>query len=157
MSVEVLNETETAIDVAEFAQLGRFVLDSLNVHPQAELVISFVEVPTMTDLHVRFLDEPGPTDVMSFPMDELRPGWAGDPAEAGILGDVVICPEVAAVQAAEFGHSLVDEMLVLATHGILHLLGFDHAEPDERDAMFALQRKLVLAFLATSSTRGLKL
>ncbi|MDR2564767.1 MAG: rRNA maturation RNase YbeY [Bifidobacteriaceae bacterium] len=149
MSVDVLNETETPVDELEFAQLGRFVLDALNVHPQADLVISFVDQNTMAELHERFLDEPGPTDVMSFPMDELRPGDEDQPGEPGILGDVVICPDVAARQARELGHSLEDEMLVLATHGILHLLGFDHAEPAEHKAMFALQRKLVLSFIAS--------
>ncbi|MDR2372585.1 MAG: rRNA maturation RNase YbeY [Bifidobacteriaceae bacterium] len=148
MSVDVLNETDTEVDELEFAQLGQFVLDALNVHPLAEMVISFVDAPTMAELHERFLDEPGPTDVMSFPMDELRPGDDDQPCPAGILGDVVICPEVAATQARELGHSLEDEMLVLATHGILHLLGFDHAEAGEREAMFGLQRKLVLAFIA---------
>ncbi|MDR0365439.1 MAG: rRNA maturation RNase YbeY [Bifidobacteriaceae bacterium] len=149
MSVEVLNETETALDEAEFAGLGRFVLDALNVHPQAELAISFVDPATMADLHVRFLDEEGPTDVMSFPMDELRPGDAGSTSAEGILGDVVICPDVAAVQAAEAGHSIEDEMLVLATHGILHLLGFDHATEADQKEMYGLQRKLVLGFLAS--------
>ncbi|MDR1634735.1 MAG: rRNA maturation RNase YbeY [Bifidobacteriaceae bacterium] len=149
MSVEVLNETTTKIDELEFAQLGRFVLDSLNVHPQAELVISFVDPNTIAELHERFLDEPGPTDVMSFPMDELRPGSEDEPGRPGILGDVVVCPDVAAEQAREMGQSLEDELLVLATHGILHLLGFDHAEPNEREAMFGLQRKLVLAFIAS--------
>ncbi|MDR2379457.1 MAG: rRNA maturation RNase YbeY [Bifidobacteriaceae bacterium] len=149
MSVEVLNETDTKVDEFEFAQLGRFVLDSLNVHPQAELVISFVEPEAMAELHERFLDEPGPTDVMSFPMDELRPGADDQPGPPGILGDVVICPDVARAQAAELGHSLEDELLVLATHGILHLLGFDHADPAARVAMLGLQRKLVLAFIAS--------
>jgi probable rRNA maturation factor len=149
MSVEVLNETEAQVDEVEFAELGRFVLDSLNVHPQAELVISFVDAAAMSELHQRFLDEPGPTDVMSFPMDELRPPAAGEAPEPGILGDVVICPEVAARQAVEVGHSLAEEMLVLATHGILHLLGFDHGDRAEEREMFNLQRKLVLAFIAS--------
>jgi probable rRNA maturation factor len=149
MSVEVQNETAWDVDGFEFAQLGRFVLDSLNVHPQADLAITFIGADAMAELHERFLDEPGPTDVMSFPMDELRPPAPGEAAEAGILGDVVICPEVAQDQARELGHSLMDELLVLATHGILHLLGFDHADEGERDEMFALQRKLVLAFLAS--------
>jgi probable rRNA maturation factor len=149
MSVDVLNETETRIDEVEFAELGRFVMDSLNVHPQADLVIAFVDSAAMAELHERFLDEPGPTDVMSFPMDELRPGSADQPGGEGILGDVVICPEAARRQAAQLGHSLADEMLVLATHGILHLLGFDHADQTEQEAMFALQRKLVLGFLAS--------
>lgn len=149
MSVDVLNETETELEELEFSELGRFVLDALNVHPQAELVISFVDPDTIAELHERFLDEPGPTDVMSFPMDELRPGSEEQPSPAGILGDVVICPQVAARQARELGHSFADELLALATHGILHLLGFDHGEEAEADAMFALQRKLVLAFIAS--------
>ncbi|MDR3107455.1 MAG: rRNA maturation RNase YbeY [Bifidobacteriaceae bacterium] len=149
MSVDVLNETGAELDEVEFAELGRFVLDSLGVHPQAELVISFVDPDVISELHERFLDEPGPTDVLSFPMDELRPASEDQPAEPGILGDVVICPAVAAEQARELGHSLEDELLVLATHGILHLLGFDHADPFEHDAMFGLQRKLVLAFIAS--------
>lgn len=149
MSVEVLNESETQIDEAEFAALGAFVLDALNVHPQAELVITFVETPVMADLHLRFLDEEGPTDVMSFPMDELRPGTADEPSGEGILGDVVVCPEVAAKQAKELGHTAVEEMLLLTVHGILHLLGFDHAEKAEREAMFGLQRQLLLTFLAS--------
>jgi probable rRNA maturation factor len=149
VSVDVLNETEAQINEAEFAELGRFLLDALNVHPQAELVISFIDPDAMAELHERFLEELGPTDVMSFPMDELRPGTEDQPSSPGILGDVVICPEVAAEQAREMGHSLEDELLVLATHGILHLLGFDHADRDERAAMFSLQRKLVLSFIAS--------
>ncbi|MDR1189263.1 MAG: rRNA maturation RNase YbeY [Bifidobacteriaceae bacterium] len=149
MSVDVLNETEAKLDEPEFAALGRFVLDSLNVHPQAELVISFIDVAAMAELHERFLEEEGPTDVMSFPMDELRPGSEEAPSDPGILGDVVICPEVAAAQARDMGHSLEDELLVLATHGILHLLGLDPAAPAARAPMFGLQRKLVLAFIAS--------
>jgi probable rRNA maturation factor len=149
VSVDVLNEAGAEVDEAEFAALGRYVMDAMNVHPQAELVISFVDATVMADLHVRFLDEEGPTDVMSFPMDELRPGTADEPSAEGILGDVVVCPEVAAKQAKELGHSAVEEMLLLTVHGILHLLGFDHAEPEEREAMFGLQRKLLLTFLAS--------
>jgi probable rRNA maturation factor len=148
LSVEILNETETDIDPVEFSTLGRFILDALNVHPQSDLVISFVDSAAMAQLHERFLQLSGPTDVMSFPMDELRPGDGRKQPAPGILGDVVICPEVAAVQARQLGHSLVDEMLVLATHGILHLLGFDHADKEEETTMFELQKRLVLAFLA---------
>jgi probable rRNA maturation factor len=94
------------------------------------------------------MDEPGPTDVLSFPMDELRPGTQDSPSPAGQLGDVVLCPAVAAEQALAAGHSTVDELLLLTVHGILHLLGYDHAEPDEEKEMFALQRRLLLTFLA---------
>lgn len=147
MSIEIANESGHEIDEREFAALARYVLDQMHVHPQAELSILFVDVPAMTELHVRWLDEPGPTDVMSFPMDELRPGSQAEPAQ-GILGDIVVCPEVAAGQAREAGHSAQEEMLLLVTHGILHLLGFDHAEEDERTEMFDLQRTLLLTFLA---------
>ena len=148
MSIEVNNESDTAVDEAEFAELARFVLDQMHVHPQTELSILFVDAGTMSDLHVQWMDEPGPTDVLSFPMDELRPGREGEVTPAGLLGDVVLCPEVAARQATTAGHSTAEELLLLTTHGILHLLGYDHAEPEEEKEMFALQRRLLLTFLA---------
>jgi probable rRNA maturation factor len=107
-----------------------------------------VDSATMADLHMRWMDLPGPTDVMSFPMDEVRPGTEGEDSPPGLLGDVVICPAVAEVQARAAGHSAEEEMLLLATHGILHLLGYDHAEPAEEQEMFELQRTLLLTFLA---------
>ena len=148
MSVEVNNESGYDVDEAEFAALARYVLDEMHVHPQTDLSILLVGTDVMTDLHVKWMDEPGPTDVLSFPMDELRPGREGDVTPAGLLGDVVLCPEVAATQARAAGHSTAEEMLLLTTHGILHLLGYDHAEPDEEKEMFALQRRLLLTFLA---------
>jgi len=149
MSVEINNESGYEVDEAEFAALARYVLDAMHVHPQSELGIRFVESDVMSELHVRWMDEPGPTDVLSFPMDELRPGRDGDVTPAGELGDIVLCPEVAAQQAVTAGHSTAEEMLLLTTHGILHLLGYDHAEPEEEKEMFALQRKLLLTFLAS--------
>jgi probable rRNA maturation factor len=148
MSIEVNNESGHEVDEAEFAALARFVLDQMHVHPQTDLSILFVDTEVMTDLHVKWMDEPGPTDVLSFPMDELRPGRADEPTPAGMLGDVVLCPEVAVEQARTAGHSTAEEMLLLTTHGILHLLGYDHAEPEEEKEMFALQRHLLLTFLA---------
>ncbi|MGF0117251.1 rRNA maturation RNase YbeY [Promicromonospora sp. Marseille-Q5078] len=148
MSIEVANESGVEVDEAEFAALGRFVLDTLHVHPRSELSIMFVDTTVMTELHVQWMDEPGPTDVLSFPMDELRPGREGEETPPGTLGDVVLCPEVAAQQATVAGHSTAEELLLLTTHGILHLLGYDHAEPDEEKEMFALQRRLLLTFLA---------
>ena len=120
----------------------------MRVHPQTDLSILLVDEEVMTDLHVRWMDEPGPTDVLSFPMDELRPGTDAEPTPAGLLGDVVLCPSVAARQAKDAGHSTSEELLLLTTHGILHLLGFDHAEPEEEKEMFGLQRQLLLTFLA---------
>jgi probable rRNA maturation factor len=94
------------------------------------------------------MDEPGPTDVMSFPMDELRPTKDDEEPEEGLLGDIVICPQVAATQAETAGHRLEDEMALLLTHGILHLLGYDHAEPDEHAEMFGLQARLLAEWVA---------
>ncbi|GIG36771.1 MULTISPECIES: rRNA maturation RNase YbeY [Cellulomonas] len=148
MSIEVNNESGHEVDEAEFAALARFVLDQMHVHPQTDLSILFVDTEVMTDLHVKWMDEPGPTDVLSFPMDELRPGRADEPTPAGLLGDVVLCPEVAVEQARTAGHSTAEELLLLTTHGILHLLGYDHAEPEEEKEMFGLQRQLLLTFLA---------
>jgi probable rRNA maturation factor len=148
MSIEVNNETTFAVDEHELVQLSRHVLDSLRVHPQAELSLVLVDEDAMERLHVQWMDLPGPTDVMSFPMDELRPGRDDEEPEPGLLGDVVLCPTVAERQAAEAGHPAAEEILLLTTHGILHLLGFDHAEPDEEREMFELQRRLLLTFLA---------
>ncbi len=148
MSCEVLNETTHKIDEAEFAALADYVFEKMHVGTAVDMAITFVDEPAMEELHIRWLDLPGPTDVMSFPMDELRPGVPGRPTLEGSLGDVVICPSVAAGQAKAAGHSTEEEMLLLATHGILHLLGFDHVEVEEEKEMFDLQRKLLLSFLA---------
>ena len=143
MSIDVVNETETEIDIEGIGEQARFVLVCLRIHSGAELSVVFVDVATMTDLHVRWMDEPGPTDVLSFPMDELTPPRDDEPPPEGLLGDVVICPEVAAKQAVQAGHDVTTEYGVLLTHGILHLLGYDHAEPDEERLMFGLQRRLL--------------
>src|SRR5690625_3979374 len=148
MSIEVNNESDYAADEAAFSALARYVLDELHVHPQAELAIVFVDTQTMTDLNGRWMEEDGPTVVLAFPLDELRPGRPGDPSPAGLLGDVVLCPEVAAQQARTAGHSTSEELLLLTTHGILHLLGYDHAQPEAKKAMYALQRRLLLTLLA---------
>ncbi|WP_026818413.1 rRNA maturation RNase YbeY [Arthrobacter castelli] len=146
MSIEINNETPTAVDDEQLSRLGRYVLDQMHVHPQAELSIILVDADAMERLHIEWMDEPGPTDVLSFPMDELRPGTHGAPGESGVLGDIVLCPAVAEQQAAAAGHSAADELLLLTTHGMLHLLGYDHAEPEEKREMFALQRQLLSGF-----------
>ena len=148
MTIEINNES--AIDVAEerLHELARFVLADLNVHPDTDVAILIVDEDAMTRLHEQWMGEPGPTDVLSFPMDELRPGRPDAPTPAGLLGDIVICPQVAATQAEAAGHDVHTEMLVLLTHGLLHLLGFDHAEPTEEHEMFALQQRLLSTYLA---------
>ncbi len=156
MSIEVNNESGVVVDEVALAELGRFVLDDLGINPIAELSLVLLDVDAMTGLHVQWMDLPGPTDVMAFPMDgEELPLDAGDRSGPGgaeygdspaLLGDVVLCPAVAAEQAAGAGHSLEGELHLLCTHGILHLLGYDHGEPDEEREMFELQSRLVGAW-----------
>jgi len=148
VSIEVLNETDTVLDEMELVACSRYVLEEMKVHPGADLCLKLVDEAAMEGLHVQWMDLAGPTDVMSFPMDELRPGRDGQEPEEGVLGDIVLCPTVAARQAAEAGHATEEELLLLTTHGILHLLGYDHAEPEEEREMFELQRTLLLTFLA---------
>ena len=148
MSIEVLNETDAVLDEMELVACSRYVLEEMKVHPGADLCLKLVDEAAMEVLHVQWMDLPGPTDVMSFPMDELRPGRDGQEPEEGVLGDIVLCPGVAARQAAEAGHATEEELLLLTTHGILHLLGYDHAEPEDEREMFELQRTLLLTFLA---------
>jgi probable rRNA maturation factor len=151
VTVEVNNESGVEVDEAQIVALAQHVLSRMRVSPQAELSVILVDEPAMERLHIQWMDEPGPTDVLSFPMDELRPGSETEETPAGLLGDIVLCPQVAERQATAAGHSRADELLLLATHGILHLLGYDHAEPAEEKRMFDLQRRLLLTYL---STRG---
>lgn len=153
MSIEVNNESVIDVDEAALQRLAVYALDQLYVHPDAELSIVLVDEGAMEQLHVQWMDEPGPTDVLSFPMDELRPGTEDAISPAGLLGDVVLCPQVAIAQAEAAGHSALDEMLMLTTHGILHLLGFDHAEPAEEKEMFGIQRDILVGFTLTERAR----
>jgi probable rRNA maturation factor len=149
MSIEILNESEARLDERELSRLSRFVMDRMRVHPLAELCIKLVDEQTIATLNEQWMDKSGPTDVLAFPMDELRPGLVAEELEEGVLGDLVLCPGVAARQAAEArdagqsGYTTGDEIDLLTVHGILHLLGYDHAEPDEQKAMFALQARLL--------------
>ncbi|MCU1414299.1 MAG: rRNA maturation RNase YbeY [Microbacteriaceae bacterium] len=146
MSIDINNESVISVDETALLRLSTFALDYLHVHPDAELAIVLVDEGAMEQLHLQWMDEPGPTDVLSFPMDELRPGTEEAMTPAGLLGDIVLCPQVAIGQAETAGHSTLDELLLLTTHGILHLLGFDHAEPDEEKEMFGIQGEILAAF-----------
>ncbi len=150
MSIEVANESGLDVSEEELISVARFVIGKLNVNPAAELSMVLLDSNSMADLHMRWMDLPGPTDVMSFPMDELEPGGRPDAPEPGpaVLGDIVLCPEFAAEQAAVAGHSLGHELALLTIHGVLHLLGFDHGEPAEEKEMFALQRQLLEEWVA---------
>ena len=161
VSIEIANESGVDVDEADLAALARHVLDGMRIHPLAELSVLLVDRGTMSDLHERWMGEPGPTDVLAFPMDELRPphlggNRAGDPEpgdEPGLLGDVVLCPQVATEQAEKAGHSAQDELELLTVHGILHLLGYDHAEPEEHAVMFGTQDQILNAWQGTKKER----
>ena len=148
MSIEIIDESGHALDVKHFATLSRFVMDEMRVHPQAELCIKAVDEDTIAQLNEQWMEKEGPTDVLAFPMDELRPGLVNEEPEEGVLGDLVLCPAIAAAQGETAGHGTVAELELLTTHGILHLLGYDHADPDEHREMFDLQDKLLVQWRA---------
>lgn len=149
MSIEVLDESGNEVDVTELSRLARFTMDRMRVHPQAELCIKLVDEATIAELNEQWMEKQGPTDVLAFPMDELRPGLVDEEPEEGVLGDLVLCPEIARRQADEArdrgqaGYTTADEVNLLTVHGILHLLGYDHAEPEEHREMFGLQARLL--------------
>jgi probable rRNA maturation factor len=146
VSIEIANESGIEVDSDAIQSVARHALDEMGVNPLAELSVLLVEAEYMAELNHRWMDGDGPTDVLAFPMEESSvdhgPGESngGEPA---LLGDIVLCPEVAAKQAAQAGHSTADELALLTVHGTLHLLGYDHAEPDEEREMFGLQARLL--------------
>ena len=146
MSIEIRNESGVEVDEPSLARAVRYALEQMRVDPEADLGIMLYDTAAMEQLHVQWMDEPGPTDVLSFPMDELRPGTEDRQTPPGLLGDVVLCPQVAETQAKEAGHPLLDELQMLTAHGMLHLLGFDHAEPHEEKEMFGIQRDILVGF-----------
>ncbi|MGH3731397.1 MAG: rRNA maturation RNase YbeY [Micromonosporaceae bacterium] len=154
MSIEIANESGAEVDTDEVLALARHALDEMGINPLAELSILLVDSTYMTELNHRWMGGNGPTDVLAFPMDELNvdrgPG-PNDPSEPSLLGDIVLCPEVAAEQAASAGHSTASELELLTVHGVLHLLGYDHAEPDEEREMFALQKRLLAGWRESRS------
>ena len=155
MSVDVNNESDYEVNELEISSHATFLLRSLHINPASELSVMLVDEVSMAALHKKFMDEPGSTDVLSFPMDELRAGTSDKPSEEGILGDVVLCPAVAARQGEQAGHSMEVELRLLLTHGVLHLLGHDHEEPDEYKVMFGLQAELLAQWEGERNARGL--
>ncbi|HEX3706066.1 MAG TPA: rRNA maturation RNase YbeY [Mycobacteriales bacterium] len=146
MSIEIANESGVDVDVHRVESVARFVLGEMGVNPLVELSIRLVDVEAMTALHVHFMKEPGPTDVLAFPMDELndqRDDLESPDVPPTLLGDVVLCPAVAASQAKQAGHATEVELDLLCTHGVLHLLGYDHGDAAEEREMFGLQTQLL--------------
>jgi probable rRNA maturation factor len=138
MTIEVTNTSGQLVPTAEMTSLMTHAMKALNLNPECDLNIAFVEDDYMTELHIKWMDEPGTTDVLSFPMDMPE-----EPGEAVTLGDIVISPVVAAAQALTQGHSTEHEIYILATHGLLHIIGYDHADKAEEKIMFDLQEKIV--------------
>jgi len=138
MTIEVTNTSGQLVPTAEMTSLMTHAMKALDLNPDCDLNIAFVEDDYMTELHIKWMDEPGTTDVLSFPMDMPE-----EPGEAVTLGDIVISPVVAAAQALTQGHSTEHEIYILATHGLLHIIGYDHAEKAEEKVMFDLQEKIV--------------
>jgi probable rRNA maturation factor len=151
VSIEILNESGAAIDERRLSALSRHVLEQMRVHPLAELCIKLVDEDTIAELNKHWMEKDGPTDVLAFPMDELRPGMVNEDPEEGVLGDLVLCASVAQRQATEAGHATQDEIDLLTVHGILHLLGYDHAEPEEHAEMFGLQGQLLADWQAAQT------
>ena len=152
MTVEINNESGSEADSPGLVRLAEFALGQLRIHPQAELSMLLVDEDTMSAYHEKYMGEPGPTDVLSFPMDELRIPEDDDEPPIGLLGDVVLCPAVTSRQAAEHGRTPDAEAEYLLVHGLLHLLGFDHAEPEEKAQMFGLKDKLLALWDAERGT-----
>jgi len=138
MTIEVINTSGQLVPATEINSLLTFALFELELNPECEINVSFVDDDYMTELHIKWMDEPGTTDVLSFPMDMPE-----TPGEAVTLGDIVISPVVAAEQAKAQGHSIEHEIYILATHGLLHIIGYDHADKSEEKIMFDLQEKIV--------------
>ena len=138
MTIEVTNTSGQLVPATEINSLLTFALLELELNPECEVNVSLVDDDYMTELHIKWMDEPGTTDVLSFPMDMPE-----TPGEAVTLGDIVISPVVAAEQAKAQGHSIEHEIYILAVHGLLHIIGYDHADKTEEKVMFDLQEKIV--------------
>jgi probable rRNA maturation factor len=150
-------QSDQPVDTIRWIKLAEAVLAEEGVRGETEVSILFVDENAISDLNSRFLGKEGPTDVLAFPIDEepveggrspdsggTGPGFNQGPEEAPtLLGDVVICPSVAHRNAPEHAGSYDDEMALLLVHGLLHLLGMDHEDPDEAEAMEAKEQQLL--------------
>ncbi len=163
MPAEVFCADEQAaqpVDTARWARLAEQVLDAEGVGAEVELSVVFVDEPTIAELNARFGGKQGSTDVLSFPIDEEPPESGrhpdsggtgpGEPSEPDdlplLLGDVYVCPAVAARNAPNHAGTYEDELALLVVHGILHLLGMDHEDDGEAEEMEQRERALLARF-----------
>ena len=136
MNIELSNESGMEVNEADLISVAQFAMAHMGLHADCDLAISVVDESRMSELHEEWMDLKGPTDVLSFPMDELTP----NSPEPGIVGDIVLCPQFALRQASS---GLDTELNLLTIHGVLHCLGFDHVEAAEEKAMFDLQKAIL--------------
>ena len=138
MTLEITNTSGLLVPANEMQSLMSFAFKELDLHSDCELNMLFVDDQEMTELHIKWMNEGGTTDVLSFPMDMPE-----SKEQAVTLGDIVISPRVAAQQAKNAGHSVEHEIFILATHGLLHILGYDHVELADEVILFELQESIV--------------
>lgn len=158
-------QSDRPVDPARWGALAEAVLEAEGVRGDAELSLSFVDEAAIAELNERYLGHVGPTDVLSFPIEddldlavtaggetEGGSGAAGPAADGTgvaappvLLGDVVVCPEVAFRNAPDHAGTYDDELALLIVHGVLHVLGMDHEVPAEADAMEAREQELLAA------------
>jgi probable rRNA maturation factor len=134
MKIDLENNSGYDCNAAKLISLADFSLNKLGIHPDSELAIRLVDENEMEQLHLKWMDLPGPTDVMSFPMDEMKPHTAAK--GPGVIGDIVLCPAFAERNGKQ---TLDEELELLTVHGVLHLLGFDHEDINDEVEMFGLQ------------------
>ena len=137
MTIEISNRSGQLVPSDKCLSLLNYTYGKLELHPECDLNLTFIDDKEMEELHIKWMDLPGSTDVLSFPMDMPENG------EAVTLGDIVISPRFAEEQAAKAGNSTNHEIFILATHGLLHILGYDHDDPEDEEVMFALQETIV--------------
>jgi probable rRNA maturation factor len=138
MKIDLVNNSSLQCNEYAIASVSEYALEKMGIHPESELGIRFVNEDEMTELHIKWMDLSGPTDVLSFPMDELRPNSATN--GPGVIGDIVLCPVYALKNGKQ---SLEKELELLTVHGVLHLLGFDHENIDDEKRMFDLQEEIL--------------
>ena len=138
MTIEITNRSGQLVPSEKCLSLLTYAYGKLELHPDCDLNLTFIDDKEMEELHIKWMDLPGSTDVLSFPMD--MPESGDDPVT---LGDIVISPRFAEDQAAKAGHSINHEIFILATHGLLHILGYDHEDIEDESVMFALQETIV--------------
>ena len=146
MAIELSNESKSSCDEAAIISIAAFAMKKMGIHPDSDLSITLVDEDRIEELHIEWMDLPGPTDVLSFPMDEMKPDSIED--GPGIIGDIVLCPEFARKQAKD---GLDAELALLTVHGVLHCLGYDHAEKEEEIKMFSLQDECLREWMAQRS------